>query len=98
MDLEKAFEFLAQNRAELSAKIGTITDTLSRLEKSLKENREQVSRHTQHIGVIREAIVALVASDRRLQEKLIATDERISVLITTVERLIDRRNGQSEEL
>ena len=98
MDLEKAFEFLAQNRAELSAKIGIITGTLSRLEKSLKENREQVSRHTQHIGVIQEAIVALVASDRRLQEKLIATDERISVLITTVERLIDRRNGQSEEL
>jgi hypothetical protein len=103
LDFDRAFEFLTQNQAELSAKIGVITDNLTvqgtllaRLETIVKENAEQISRHTQQIGVIQEAIVALVASDQRLQEKFDATDERVNTLINTVERLIDRQNGRSE--
>jgi len=62
----------------------------------VKENAEQISRHPQQIGVIQEAIVALVASDQRLQEKFDRTDEHVNTLIKTVERLIDRQNGKSE--
>ncbi|HUI43287.1 MAG TPA: hypothetical protein VL523_15090 [Terriglobia bacterium] len=110
MDLEEAIEFLTQNQAELSAKIGmisdrlvTITDNLTvqgtlvaRLETAVQANTELLFRQGQQIGSIQEAIVALVASDQRLLDKIEATDGRVNTLIDAVERLLNRRNGKSE--
>ena len=111
MNVEETVRFILDQQAQLTATVGQLaetTDSLAHKVDGLAETvgglaqkvdglAETVDRIGQKVDRTADSVIALLAiaeiHDREIKE----TDERLSVLINTVERLIgERRNGRAD--
>ncbi len=94
-EMQKAMEFIVQQQAQSSVKIDSLAIAQERNEKKWEQTEEGIRAllsiaeiHEREIAALGEKIAAVSENGR-------ATDERLNVLINTVERHISEgRNGK----
>jgi ABC-type transporter Mla subunit MlaD len=99
-DVQKKMEFIIEQLADLTVKQQQTDSVVNRLANASLDRIERIERV---LGALAEAQVkteanvsALTAAQMHTDKKLVETDERLSSLITVVERYISEgRNGNA---
>jgi len=101
-EMQRAMEFIVQQQAQTTAKLGALTDTQQRAEDRWVRTEEGIRAllaiteiHEKEIQANTQQILAQSQQIANLSETTKSTDERLNALINVVERQIaNGRNGK----
>ncbi len=108
-EMERAFNFIIEHQAQfaidqqkLSTDIAQLKDAQAATEQRLKEILEVQSTHHELLTQLTETTIStvkmvgqLAKAQKKSEEKLAQTDDRLNILINIVERYISNRNGNN---
>ena len=97
---EKKMEFLLNQQADFSARMGQLEDIVARFAQATADRFQltdrRISEQDERISAVISSQLELQESQRELQESHKKTEESLRNLIAVVDRYFEGRNGQSQ--
>ncbi len=92
-EIERPIQFILQHEAAVFARIDRLSEGAERHEEDIARHQKEISQLTDLVGRLAQGEIHLVQRMDALATTHRETEERLNVLIVTVERYIEGRDG-----